>query len=166
MMGQPARDTVSEQWIGDNQFATVSDNSSTVIDLNKNVFYMINHKDKTFVEASLPFDFTKLLPPQAAGMMANMKMSAVVKATGGKKTVGQWACDEYEMTMSMMGMPIKSKIYASENVPFDSKAFMEKMASHMLKTQFMNDTDSIKEMMKIKGFMILQETNMEVMGNS
>jgi hypothetical protein len=72
MMGQPARDTVSEQWIGDNQFATVSGDSSTVIDLNKNVFYMINHKDKTFVEASLPFDFTKLLPPQAAGMMANL----------------------------------------------------------------------------------------------
>jgi hypothetical protein len=93
-------------------------------------------------------------------------MSAVVKATGGKKTVGQWVCDEYEMTMTMMGMPIKTKIYASENVPFDSKAFMEKMASHILKTQFMNDMDSIKEMMKIKGFTILQETNMEVMGNS
>ena len=58
----------------------------------------------------------------------------------------------------MMGMSMKSKIYATEDVPFDAKAFMEKMASHMLKTQsYRIDTDSIKEMMKIKGFMILRK---------
>jgi hypothetical protein len=170
MMGQPATDTISEAWIGDNQFAMVSEERVSVIDLKKNVLYIINHSDKTYVEASLPFDIMKLLPPQAAGMMSGRKMTVTVNPTGGKKTVGQWACDEYELTMAMtmtMGTyTIKSKIYATADLPFDHKAFMEKMGPHFLKLSIMFDQNSAKEMMKIKGLTILKETIKEFMGNS
>ena len=61
MMGQPATDTVSEQWIGDNQFAMVSETGVTVIDLKKNVFYMINHKAKSLCRSLSPLRFDEII---------------------------------------------------------------------------------------------------------
>ncbi len=168
MMGQnqPAKDSVSEQWIGSDKFAMITDQSVSVIDLSKNVMYIINHKAKTYIEAPLPFDFTSLLPAQMASMMQGMmKMTVTVNPTGGKKTVGSWACDEYDVTMNMMMMPMKMKVYATADVPFDLAAYMSKVYGTMLKSQFRLDDASASEMMKVKGFWISSETTMEMMGS-
>jgi hypothetical protein len=168
MMGQnqPAKDSVSEQWIGNDKFAMITDQNVSVIDLSKNVMYIINPKAKTYIEAPLPFDFTSLLPPQMASMMQGMmKMTVTVNPTGGKKTVGSWACDEYDVTMNMMMMPMKMKVYATADVPFDLAAYMSKVYGTMLKSQFRLDDASVSEMMKVKGFWISSETTMEMMGS-
>jgi hypothetical protein len=167
MMGQnqPAKDSFSEQWIGNDKFAMQSDQNASVIDLSKNVMYIINHKTKTYIEAALPFDFTSLLPAQMASMMQGMmKMTVTVAPTGIKKTVGSWACDEYDVTMNMMMMPMKMKVYATTNVPFDLAAYMSKVYGTMLKAQFRLDDASVSEMMKVKGFWISSEMTMEMMG--
>ena len=167
MMGQnqPAKDSVSEQWMGTDKFAMLSDQSSSVVDLAKNVMYMINHKSKTYIEAKLPFDFASLLPPQMASMMQGMmKMTVTVSPTGGTKTIGSWACDEYDVTMNMMMMPMKIKVYATKDVPFDLAAYMANIYGTMLKSQFRLDEASVSEMMKVKGFWISSETTMEMMG--
>lgn len=162
---QPAKDSFSEQWIGDSQFAMLSDKNSSVLDLSKNVLYIINHQAKTYIEAPLPFDFSTILPAQMASMMSSMmKMTVTVAPTGQKKTVGTWNCDEYDVTMNMMMMPMKMKVYATTEVPFDLKGYMEKVYGTTLKAQFRMDDTSVKEMMKIRGFWIATETNMEMMG--
>jgi len=162
---QPAKDAVSEQWLGTDKFAMLNDQNASVIDLAKNVMYIINHKSKTYIEAALPFDFTSLLPAQMASMMQGMmKMTVTVNPTGAKKTVGSWACDEYDVTMNMMMMPMKMKVYATADVPFDLAAYMSKVYGTMLKSQFRLDDASTSEMMKVKGFWISSETTMEMMG--
>jgi hypothetical protein len=162
---QPAKDAVSEQWLGTDKFAMLNDQTASVIDLAKNVMYIINHKSKTYIEAALPFDFTSLLPAQMASMMQGMmKMTVTVNPTGAKKTVGSWACDEYDVTMNMMMMPMKMKVYATADVPFDLAAYMSKIYGTMLKSQFRLDDASTSEMMKVKGFWISSETTMEMMG--
>jgi hypothetical protein len=166
-MGQnrPATDTISEQWIGDDQFATISDKSASIIDLKKNTYVMINHKSKTYIEGSLPFDLTKFLPAQAMAMAGMMKMTVTVTPTGAKKTIGQWACDEYDVTTSIMGMTIKTKVYAAKNVPFDLNAYREKFAATLMKgTSVGIDDAAVKEMMKVDGFQIASETTSEMMG--
>lgn len=162
---QPAQDSFSEQWIGESQFAMIAEKNSSVLDLNKNVLYIINHKAKTYIEAPLPFDFSSILPSQMASMMSSMmKMTVTVAPTGQKKTIGEWKCDEYDVTMNMMMMPMKMKVYATTEVPFDLKGYIEKVYGTSLKTQFRMDDASVKEMMKIKGFWIASETKMEMMG--
>lgn len=162
---QPAQDSFSEQWIGESQFAMIAEKNSSVLDLNKNVLYIINHKAKTYIEAPLPFDFSSILPSQMASMMSSMmKMTVTVAPTGQKKTIGEWKCDEYNVTMNMMMMPMKMKVYATTEVPFDLKGYIEKVYGTSLKTQFRMDDASVKEMMKIKGFWIASETKMEMMG--
>lgn len=166
MMGQttPASDSISETWIGDNAMAMVSDKNATIIDLGKNTFIMINTKAKSYVETPLPVDFAKLLPPQMAQMAGMMIMSATVAPTGETKKIGSWTCQGYDMTMTVMGMPMKTRVWASTDVPFDAAKFAEKFMPAMTKGMMRLDDNSIKEMMKIKGYQIATETNAEIMG--
>ncbi len=166
MMGQsqPAKDETIEQWFGDDKFAHLSSELSSIVDLNKNVMYVINHKDKTYVEAQLPLDFMKLLPPEMAQMMgAMMKMTVTVTPTGQTKTVGQWKCSGYDVSLQMMMMPMKMAVWASTDVPLDMQKFAN-MYSNLLKAQLRLDDAAVQEMMKIKGYWISSETTGEMMG--
>jgi len=161
---QPAKDSFAEQWIGDNQFAMISEDQTIAIDLKKNIGYVINHKAKTYNEMTLPLDMSKLLPPEAAQMASMMKMTATVAPSNETKKIGRWDCSGYNLTMSMMGMSFTSKIWASTDVPFDIKTYNTKFLGYTLKSLGpMMDESVIKEMMKIKGFNI--STQMEMFGS-
>jgi hypothetical protein len=162
---QPASDTVTEQWIGEGKVATVSPDSATILDLEKNTIYMVNHADKTYVAATLPLDFSKLLPPEVAPMLQGMKMTLKVTPTGKKKAVGTRSCDEYDVDMSMATMPMKLKMYATTDVPFDYKNYMEKFYGNLIKTQMIGiDDASVAELKKINGFIMAQEMTGDLMG--
>lgn len=161
----PASDSVAEQWIGDDVFANVSADQSMIINLKKNMAWIVNHKAKNYVETALPLDMAKLLPPEAAAFAGMMKMSATVAEGSETKKIGQWNCKLYTMTMSMMGQNITTRIWASNDVGFDASAFNTKIMGNLLKGGgMMLDDASIKEFAKIKGFQIATETTGEIMG--
>ena len=162
VMGQstPARDSVAEQWIGDDLFANVSADQSTIINLKKNMAWIVNHKAKNYVETPLPLDMSKLLPKEAAAFAGMMKMSATVTPTNETKKIGSWSCQGYTMAMSVMGMNVTTKIWASPDVGFDATAFNAKFLGNIMKGQMMLDDNSVKEFAKIKGFQIATETDM------
>lgn len=164
MMGQPATDVIQEQWISDNAFASVSSDQSIIMDMKKNLMYMINHKAKTYVESTLPMDLTKLLPPEFAAMAGMMMMTATVSPTTQTKKVGQWDCTGYDVTITIMGAPMKMRLWATTDVPFDYNQFNAKIWGNLLKGQMMLDEASVQEMMKIKGFQIASEMSGEIMG--
>jgi hypothetical protein len=64
----------------------------------------------------------------------------------------------------MMGMPMKMRIWASTDVPFDVNQFNAKIWGNVLKGQMMLDDASVKEMMKIKGFQIASTLSGDMMG--
>jgi hypothetical protein len=166
VMGQntPAKDGFNEQWIGTDKFAMVSDEQAYILDLKANIGYIVNHKSKSYVETPLPLDLAKLLPPEAASFAGMMKMSVTVNATNETKKIGQWNCTGYDETITVMGMAMKMKIWASTDVGFDWAAFNSKMFMNFVKGQMMIDDASVKEMMKVKGIAISSETSGEVMG--
>ena len=165
IMGQttPAKDDVTEQWISDNALAHIGKDQSFIIDLNRNVMDIINHGAKTYVEATLPVDFAKLLPPQAAAMAGMMQMSATVTPGTETKKIGNWNCHLYKVNMSVMGMAMPLTVWASTDVPFDTAKFATLFAA-LLKGQMRFDDASVKEYLKIKGFQIASEMNAEIMG--
>lgn len=169
MMGQnqPARDNFTEQWIGDGQIAVISPSNTMLIDLNKNVMRIVNDKAKTYVETTLPLDYSKMLPAQMGSMLQGMKTKVTVKATGNKKTYGTRSCDEYEVSVNivMMSMTMTMKVYASMDVPLDYPEYVQKVHPILMKSQFIGiDDASVAEFGKIQGYWIAQETNGEVMG--
>ncbi len=166
VMGQntPAKDGISEQWIGADKFAMLSEDQAYILDLKKNMGYIVNHKSKSYVETPLPLDLMKLLPPEASAFAGMMKMTATVTPTNETKKIGQWNCTSYDETISVMGMAMKMKVWASTDVGFDWAAFNSKMFMNFVKGQMMIDDASVKEMMKVKGIPISSETTGDIMG--
>ena len=171
IMGQttPAQDSIMEMWLGDSMFAMSGTGLSGIIDLKKNVIYLIIPESKAYVESPLPLDMSKLMPPEMAAMMGGgMKATVTVKPNGQTKTVGSWPCSGYDvdmaMTMMMMTINMKMSIWASEKVPFNVADYMEKFAGPQMSMTMQLDAAGIAEMKKIKGFPILTETSGEIMG--
>ncbi|MFZ2055056.1 MAG: DUF4412 domain-containing protein [Candidatus Aminicenantales bacterium] len=161
---QPAKDETTEQWLGDDKFATITPAFTIIVDLKKNMLYWVNNGNKTYVESPLPFDITNLLDAQMAQMMSQMmKMTVTVAPTGQTKTVGQWKCSGYDVAINMMMMPMKMSVWASTAVPFDVEQFM-KLYINVIKATMRLDDAAVQEMMKVKGYWIATEMNAEIMG--
>jgi hypothetical protein len=166
VMGQttPAQDSIMEMWLGDDVFAMTGAGLSGILDLKKNLVYLIIPESKSYVETSLPLDMSKLMPPEVAAMMGGMKATVAVKPNGQTKTVGQWPCTGYDVDMTVMMMNMKMTIWASEKVPFDVSKYKEKFAGPQMAVTMQLGPDGVAEMQKIKGYPILTETSGEMMG--
>ncbi len=162
---QPAKDTVTEQWIGDGKVAAISAANTMILDLAKNVQYIVNHKTKTYIETPLPMDLASLLPPELSGMLQSLKMTATVTPANTKRTVGTRSCSEYDVSLTMSILPLKVKVCATTDVPFDIKRYTEKILPSLQKVQMIGlDDASIKELAKIEGMWIASDTSAEMMG--
>lgn len=165
MMGkdQPAKDDVMEQWVGNNQLVNKTGDKIMIMDMNKKIMFIVNPKDKTYVETALPLDMSILLPKEAASMVSMMKMTVKVTANGQTKKINKWSCSGYDVEMSMMMMQMKMKVWATTEVPFDWKMFA-KMYANVSKMSFMDDA-AIAELMKISGYQVASEMTMDMMGS-
>jgi hypothetical protein len=160
---QPEKNEITEQWIGNDVFASVMAEQSFVVDLKKNILLMINHQNKSYIETTIPLDFGKLLPQEMAAMASMFKMSVTVNPTTEKKKIGQWDCTGYDMTMTVMMMPMKMKVWATTQVDFDMAKFLD-MYANVMAAQMRLDDASLKEVKKIKGFLIASEMTGDIMG--
>lgn len=165
MMGQntPEKEEIQHIWIGKNKMATRGSDSSFIVDLDKNLMFMIMHLTKSYVEMTLPLDMSKYLPAQAAAMMKNLKMTATVNPTGESKKISKWNCDGYDVTIGVMMMEMKQKWWATTEVSFDWKKYSDQMVQMIMPTMPMGE--ALKEFKKIGGFPIRNDMTMSMMGN-
>jgi len=166
VMGQttPAQDSIMEMWLGDDIMAMTGGGMSGIVDLKKNLIYLIIPESKAYIETPLPLDMSKLMPPELAAMMGGMKTTVAVKPTSETKTVGSWPCTGYDVDMTVMMMNLKMKMWATEKVPFDIAKYAEKFAGAQMAMSMQLDAAGVAEMKKIKGYPILTETSGEMMG--
>lgn len=160
----PAKDDVVETWLSGTKMATGSKDTAFIIDRDKGVAYLVNHRDHSYVETSLPFDLSKVLPPEAAAMAPMMQMSATVTPTTETKKFGTWDCTGYDVALTVAGMKMNMRIWASTKVPFDYDAFTSKMLPVLVEAQLRVNAASAAEFAKIKGYQIATETTGDMMG--
>ena len=163
MANQPAKDQIQDIWIADNKMAMHNPDMSIVINLDIKKMYWINHKGKNYVEMDLPLDLTKYFPPQMAQMMSGLTVT--VNPTGETKTIGKWKCDGYDVSINIMMMDMKQKIWSSTDVPFDWQAYNDKMLPNFMQAMTNMGGEAFEEFKKIKGFQIRTDMTMSVMGN-
>jgi hypothetical protein len=166
MMNQsvPARDDVVETWIDGARMATGSKDTTFIVDRDKGLAYIVNHRDRSYIETPLPFDLAKILPPEAVAMAPMMQMSATVTPTTETKTIGAWECTAYDVALTVAGMQINMRVWASTKVPFDTEAFSAKLLPVLVQAQLRVSPGSASEFAKIKGYQIATETTGEMMG--
>jgi hypothetical protein len=166
---QPAKDQVTEQWLGDKKFAQIGDGQTIVVDLTRKAMYVIYPGTKSYVEAKLPLDISTLIPEEAAGRLAMMKMTVTVNPTDESKKVGDWNCKGYDINMTMGGglMSMKIKSWVTTDVPFDWKALRDNVLPLFMKLGGAGmglDDKAVDEFKKVNGFQVAMEMAVSIMG--
>lgn len=168
MMGrsQPAKDEDTTTWLGNNKMRQDIGDVTSLIRLDKNKMYIINHADKTYSEMDLPLNLEEMLPPEAKQMMDTMDISSSITDTGETKTINNWNSKKYliEISVSMMGMemPMTLTMWASQDLGVNLKEFKQ-LYTQTLATNPMFQ-DFIGEFEKIAGYPVLTEFSMDMMG--
>jgi len=99
-----------------------------------------------------------------AAMAPMIQMSATVTATTETKRIGQWTCTGYDVALTVMGMQMSQRVWASTDVPAALAAAAAKVMPTFMQGQMRLTDASAKEYAKIKGFQIASELNADVMG--
>jgi hypothetical protein len=162
-MGQPAKETIQEHWLGTNKMAMITPETTMIINMEAKKLYMVNNGNKTYIETDLPLDMTKLMPEQIAAMMKGMMdgMTMSVQPNGQTKKILNWNTSGYDVKITVMGMEMKMTFWASKDVPFDWKKYTD-VYSEVYKAQLRMGEKSMEEFKKIQGFPV--ETEMDAMG--
>jgi hypothetical protein len=181
MMGQsqPAKDDVFVTWMGKNMARLdQGEDTSIIILLDKNVMYMVNHAEMSYTEMAIGgksdiltsaisgSDMSDEEQAQAKKMMQGfsqmMKPSVSVTETGENQKIKGWNCKKYNLTMTIMGMTSNAETWATEDIKIDYELYRNLTMSLM--GQMSGIEDMLKEMEKIKGIIVLQESTMSMMG--
>jgi hypothetical protein len=163
----PAKDVISETWIGENMIVSVSEDKTTIMDLKAKVVYHINHGNKTYVKMTLPINLEKYMgsaAKQTKAMMGKMKFSVTHKPD--KKKIGKWNCHLYVGKLEMMGGMVKvdMNMWVTKDIPFDLK-MMKKFSDVVMNLGGgFGGKEMISEFKKIDGYQIYSDMSVGAMG--
>lgn len=183
VMGQrmPAVDRVSDVWFS-KDMARINQTPDTAIlfRFDRNEMYVISRKARSCmvmpledIQAAMSKamerqGMTAAQKQQAEAMMqqmaAMMKPAFSVKETAEKKKIRSWNCRKYLLTTTIQGMTINSTIWASDEIKVDYAFYNRLVNVYMAKLPGMSD--AMKEIDKIKGFMVMMTTSGTVAGSS
>ena len=165
MMGQtqPAEDSEQTTWIGDDRMIMNQGDTATIVRLDTNKLYVVNHSTQTFNVLDLPIDLTSLVPPEMKPMLDMMKFEVTVTPVDEHKQVGDWNARRYDMTMSSSMFTMKSTMWVATVPGYDPVTF-QKMYVQLNSLQ-PGMADVVDEMRKIDGLVVEQQSVMTMMGN-
>jgi len=148
-----------ETWLGKNKIASSQNNMTYVVLTDTKKIFIINHTKKTYVEASLPLDIIKIMPPPMAAQAQAQKGQVTLTVTPNGKTnkILNYNCNGFNQLLKLAGMEINMTIWASKDVPFDWKStFPLYKELNTALSSFITEQIQ-KEMFKIEGFQLGQE---------
>ncbi len=159
---QPAQESTVEVWVGKDQISR-SDERATLI-VRPSELVVVNHADKTFTVLALPLDFEKLVPPEMKQMAEMFKLTAKVTPTTESTKIGDWNVRRYDVEMTNpRGMAISTVMWTTRDLEIDYAAYQKLAAQTMA---LAGGTELAAEMTKLEGFPVLQETTIDMAGNT
>ena len=175
----PAKTTQSVMWIrGDKARCDDGEGHTAIFDAKTKTAFFINHAEKTYGTFSLgggkgmmeqaveqgaeDEEQAAQMKKMMKGMGAMLQMEAKVTASNEKKKIGQWACNRWNVQITMAGIPSTSVIWACENIKVDGE-WMDAVRNFAMYGQEGFDK-MLAEMKKIKGVPVLTTASSEAMG--
>lgn len=168
MMGQsqPEKNEEMTTWLGKDKMRQDVGDATTLIRLDNDKMYIINHADKTYSEIDLPFNFEEIIPAEAKQYFDTMDISTSITDTGETQAIHDWDCKKYlvEISVSMMGMdmPIEMDMWTTKDLGVDLNEFKKLYAKTMAANPMFQDL--IQNFDKLDGYPVLTEFTMDVMG--
>ncbi|MGD2093130.1 MAG: hypothetical protein PVH61_43615 [Candidatus Aminicenantes bacterium] len=158
---RPGEDFHLEIWIGKKKMAYLEQDLAIKIDMEKNRLLVLDKKEKTYVETTLPPELSQLVEQRLLPRIQQLQYQGTVTATGKTKTIGKWKCKEYKMNSYFLSQDTRinetdSVILVCSDVPFDLETYQQ-MNTILLQSRNYSQT-FIQELKKLKGFMIESES--------
>jgi hypothetical protein len=176
----PAKDTIETIWMTKNGFKSDGPDHSMIFKIDKNTVYIIEKKDRTYMEQSLNIGKAMEDTLNQNGvsaedkkamnaMMKNMmQFKLSIKETNETKKINNWNCRKYDMKLDTAMGPSLSTIWATQDIKIDQTLFSKFKALSMSITSQAGMKDSFekaqKEYAKIKGISVLTTTSTNIMG--
>jgi|CXWL01.1.fsa_nt_gi hypothetical protein len=151
----------SSVWLSAQKLRRDQGGSTTVVRLDRNKLYVINHGAKTYVELALPVNLPASVPEAQRASIEQlgqaMQVTATVTATEERKTLGKdWKTRRYDVALSnKMGLAIDVVIWAGTVPGVDLGQF--KILTRNLASLMPGDPKWVEELMKIDGVPVLRE---------
>lgn len=160
---------VNELWIGDKKITYITPPRILIVDLEEKQISIVNRGARTYVEAALPLDISKLLSEQVKLRFKMHKTTGTVKETGDIKKIMNKNCNGYEVNFQEMygdtvRGKIKFKVWATTDVSFDWGIY-DIMLQNM-RIIFNRDEQYRDELRKIKGIQMRLEMTTEQDGTT
>lgn len=134
------------------------DATSTILRLDRNKLYVVNHQDKTYSELSLPLDLQKLGASQDV-----LKTTVQVKPSNETKKIRSWSARRVEVGVSnAAGLKLDGTLWVSKDV--EGYAALNRMAVSMAALQ-PGGANLARQLEEIGGFPVVQETDVEMNGS-
>lgn len=163
---QPAKDSQVKIWISGDKMRRDDGEQSMIVRLDRSRLYMVNHETKTYSELPLPIDLKKMMPKGSEAMadqIANgMKLTVQVTPKTETRKVNQWNARRYDVAIqSAMGMKISSVLWVSKEI--DGYQPLNRLSATLASLQ-PGSTAWAKELEKIDGYPVLQESSVDALG--
>jgi len=177
---QAAKDETNVTWLSktmgrfDNE-----DGTSVIVDPGKQVMYWLNHAEKTYSEMPLAMgDIIDKMVESASedadeegkamaeqmGKLAGSMMQMEIKVTKTQETkkIEKWNCRKYIITVKMAMGGATSESWATTDIKIDPELYW--VTANAFLSQQPGFEESFKEMKKIEGIVVYQETTSKAMG--
>ncbi len=157
-----AKEEIIETWIGKNRLAKHGQGRSLIVLLDKKIIYIIDHVQKSYVEMTIPVDIHKYFPEPLEQLMG--QVTVTVTPTEEIQKIDKRECKVYEVDIESFMISMKMKVWATLDVPFDEKTYMEEMFPELAKVTHLLTDSAVAELLKIGGFHFRTEMTLSFMG--
>ncbi|MBN1569113.1 MAG: DUF4412 domain-containing protein [Acidobacteria bacterium] len=176
---QPEKNETIVTWLAkDRARIDTGEETSVIVIPAENIMRTLKHEDMTYMETPLDSQNVFGAIPEGkqseeakkalemAGEIAKGFMQSIevkVTETGETKRIKNWNCRKYLVEMSMPLGKSRSTTWATEDIHVNQQLY--RMASNAGMAAQQGFQKIIKEMQKIKGVIVYQETKGEAMGS-
>ena len=157
----PTEDYDVELLIGSNRLAVISPGRKIIIDGTQKRMFIINRKNKTYVETTIPLDMSRVLPAWLHEYFGTRELAGAIEAGKETRDIRQWKCRQYSLKTKQSAKsqyPVESDIqyWYTSDTPVDLKAISELYANLW---RFENYSENFIEVLsKQSGFPIASVT--------
>ncbi|HOT96839.1 MAG TPA: DUF4412 domain-containing protein [bacterium] len=166
IMGQthPAKELIKTTWMTRDKVRRDDPETSIILRMDKGLLYILRHPQKSYME--IPLNFATATEQPAV----DLGIQATVTPAGEKKKIGKWNCSKSILKLDMggMGFAITSEIWATEDIKIDPALYAKFTSALMAANPMLASSlhTMIEEMQKIKGVHVLNQTSIQMMGQT
>ena len=162
---QPAKEKIKTTWITTDKVRSDDTEISVIMRLDKGLLYILQHKQKVYMEVPLNFTASAAIEPTG-----DMGIKVTVTPTQETKKINLWNCKKYIMKMEMggMGFATESEIWTTEDIKIDPALYAKFTGALMAANPILASSlhSMVEEMKKMKGVHVLNMTSVQMMGQT